>query len=74
MRCIAISARDKNSINKTFDTKAIDSITKRKIKTDLNPVIKTKDDFELVYFDAMTPLARTYSSSFTENEIHSHGS
>jgi predicted nucleotidyltransferase component of viral defense system len=43
----AISARDKNSINKTFDTKGIDSITKRKIKTDLNPVIKTKDDFEL---------------------------
>ena len=43
----AISARDKNSINKAFDTKAIDSITKRKIKTDLNPVIKTKDDFEL---------------------------
>jgi predicted nucleotidyltransferase component of viral defense system len=30
-----------------FDTKGIDSITKRKIKTDLNPVIKTKDDFEL---------------------------
>lgn len=25
----------------------IDSITKRKIRTDLNPVIKTKDDFEL---------------------------
>jgi len=43
----AISARDKNSINKTFDTKAIDSITKRKIKTNLHPVIKTKDDFEL---------------------------
>lgn len=43
----AISARDKSSINKTFDTKAIDSITKRKIKTDLLPVIKTKDDFEL---------------------------
>ncbi|MEA3422792.1 MAG: nucleotidyl transferase AbiEii/AbiGii toxin family protein [Bacillota bacterium] len=43
----AISARDKNSINKTFDTKGIDLITKRKIKTDLNPVIKTKDDFEL---------------------------
>jgi predicted nucleotidyltransferase component of viral defense system len=43
----AISARDKNTINKTFDTKAIDLITRRKIKTDLNPVIKTKDDFEL---------------------------
>lgn len=43
----AISARDKNSINKTFETKAIDSITKRKIKTDLFPVIKRIDDFEL---------------------------
>ncbi|MFH5835191.1 nucleotidyl transferase AbiEii/AbiGii toxin family protein [Proteiniclasticum sp. C24MP] len=43
----AISARDKNSINKTFDTEGIDSISKRKIKTDLKPVIKIKDDFEL---------------------------
>ena len=34
-------------INKTFDTSAIDSITKQKIKTDLMPVIKRKDDFEL---------------------------
>lgn len=40
----AISAKE---INKSFDTKAIDSITKRKIKTDLLPVIKRKDDFEL---------------------------
>ncbi|NDL67834.1 nucleotidyl transferase AbiEii/AbiGii toxin family protein [Anaerotalea alkaliphila] len=40
----AVSAKD---INKTFDTKAIDSITQRKIKTDLLPVIKRKDDFEL---------------------------
>jgi hypothetical protein len=40
----AISAKD---INKTFDTKAIDSITKLKIKRDLLPVIKTKDEFEL---------------------------
>lgn len=40
----AISAKD---INKTFDTKAIDSITKRKIKTDLLPVIKRRDDFDL---------------------------
>lgn len=40
----AISAKD---ISKTFDTKAIDSITKRKIKTDLIPVIKRKDDFDL---------------------------
>lgn len=40
----AISAK---GINKTFDTKAIDSITKQKIKTDLLPVIKRKDNFEL---------------------------
>lgn len=40
----AISAK---VINKTFDTKGIDSITKSKIKTDLYPVIKIKDDFEL---------------------------
>lgn len=40
----AISAK---VINKTFDTSAIDSITKQKIKTDLVPVIKRNDDFEL---------------------------
>ncbi|WP_303867554.1 nucleotidyl transferase AbiEii/AbiGii toxin family protein [Acetobacterium wieringae] len=40
----AISAK---VINKTFDTSAIDSITKQKIKTDLLPVIKRKEDFEL---------------------------
>ncbi len=43
----AISARDKNSINKTFDTTAIDLITNQKIKRDLIPVIKRKDEFEL---------------------------
>lgn len=40
----AISAK---VINKSFDTSAIDTITKQKIKTDLLPVIKRKDDFEL---------------------------
>ncbi|MDQ2085645.1 nucleotidyl transferase AbiEii/AbiGii toxin family protein [Herbivorax sp. ANBcel31] len=40
----AVSAKD---INKTFDTKPIDSITQRKIKTDLLPVIKRKDNFEM---------------------------
>lgn len=40
----AISAKE---INKSFDTRAIDSITKRRIKTDLLPVIKRKDDFDL---------------------------
>ncbi len=43
----AISARDKNSINKDFDTTDIDLITNQKIKRDLFPVIKRKDDFEL---------------------------
>lgn len=43
----AISAKDKNSINKNFDTSRIDLITARKIRTDLKPVITTKDDFEL---------------------------
>ncbi len=42
----AISAKD---INKTFDTKAIDSITERKIKTDLLPVLKKRDGFEVEY-------------------------
>lgn len=40
----AITAKN---INKTFDTKTIDSITRRKIKTDLSPVIKAKDDFDV---------------------------
>lgn len=40
----AISAKE---INKEFDTKAIDTITKQKIKTDLLPVIRNKDNFEL---------------------------
>ena len=43
----AISARDKNNINKTFDATAIDLITNQKIKRELFPVIKRKDDFEL---------------------------
>src|SRR5665647_1408325 len=55
----AISARDKNSINKTFDTTAIDLITKLKIKRDLLPVIKRKDDFEL---DAAKKLVKEYIS------------
>lgn len=50
----AISAK---AINKTFDTSAIDSITKQKIKTDLLPVIKRKDDFEL---EAAKKLVKSY--------------
>lgn len=63
-----ISSRDKYSINKTFDTVGIDSITKRKIKTDLNPVIKTKDDFEL---ESAKKLVKEYISDLmilTERE------
>jgi len=40
----AISAKE---INKTFDLIAVDSISQRKIKTELRPVIKRKDDFDL---------------------------
>lgn len=40
----AISAKD---INKTFDTKAIDNLTKHKIKTDLLPVIRRKEVLDL---------------------------
>jgi len=39
-----ISAKE---INNTFDDKGIDLITKRKIKTDLYPLISAKDNFEL---------------------------
>lgn len=52
----AISAKE---INKTFDTKAVESITKRKIRTDLYPVIKAKDDFEL---DSARKLVKEYIS------------
>lgn len=40
----AISAKE---INKTFDTSSIDTISPRKIKTDLYPVIKNKERFDL---------------------------
>lgn len=40
----AISAK---TINKSFDLKAIDTITNYKIKTDLLPVLRKKDDFDL---------------------------
>ncbi len=53
----AIAAKD---INKTFDTRAIDSITKRKIKTDLLPVIKRKDDFEI---ESAKKLVKEYISN-----------
>ena len=53
----AISARDKNSINKTFVTKAINSISSHMIKRDLLPVIKRIDDFEL---ESAKKLAKEY--------------
>ena len=40
----AISAK---KVNKVFDTSAIDTLNKQKIKTDLLPVIRRKDDFNL---------------------------
>lgn len=40
----AISAKE---INKTFDTSAIDALNKQRIKTDLLPVLRRKDDFNL---------------------------
>lgn len=41
----AISAKE---VNKTFDKSAIDAITQRKVKTDLYPVIKRQERFDLV--------------------------
>jgi predicted nucleotidyltransferase component of viral defense system len=61
----AISAK---VLNKTFDTSAIDSITKQKIKTDLLPVIKRKDDFEL---ETAKQMVKTYIAdlmALTEDE------
>ncbi|MDN5308370.1 MAG: hypothetical protein PWP16_1733 [Eubacteriaceae bacterium] len=61
----AISAK---VINKTFDTSAIDSITKQKIKTDLLPVIKREDDFEL---ETAKKMVKTYIAdlmALTEDE------
>ncbi|MGB4590316.1 MAG: nucleotidyl transferase AbiEii/AbiGii toxin family protein [Clostridiaceae bacterium] len=47
-KCIIFySAISAKVINITFDTKAIDSITQRKIKTDLLPVIKRNEEFDL---------------------------
>lgn len=50
----AISSR---TINKTFNTKAIDSIHKHKIKTDLLPVIRKRDGFDL---DAAKKIVKEY--------------
>ncbi len=55
-------------INKTFDTSAIDSITKQKIKTDLMPVIKRKDDFELEKAKKMVKAYITDLMVLTEDE------
>lgn len=52
----AISAK---VINKSFNTEAIDTITQRKIKTDLLPVIKKKDEFEL---ESAKKLVKSYIS------------
>lgn len=52
----AISAK---TINKTFDTKAISSISKHKIKTDLLPVIRKRDGFDL---DSAKKIVKEYIS------------
>ncbi|MCF8009209.1 MAG: nucleotidyl transferase AbiEii/AbiGii toxin family protein [Halanaerobiales bacterium] len=44
---IFYAAISSNKIDKIFDTKAIDSITKHKIRTDLIPVIGSNNDFNL---------------------------
>ncbi|OCZ49928.1 nucleotidyl transferase AbiEii/AbiGii toxin family protein [Dehalobacter sp. TeCB1] len=52
----AISARE---INKSFDTEAIDRITKYKIRTDLVPVLTKQDPFDL---DSAKKAAKEYIS------------
>lgn len=52
----AISAKE---INKSFDTKAIDNITKYKIRTDLFPVLTKHDLFEL---DSAKKIVKEYIS------------
>ena len=76
----AVSARN---INKTFDTKAIDGITRQKIKTELQPVIRKQEDFDL---DAAKKIVKEYISELMntsndekefldrfENKIYSPG-
>lgn len=52
----AISAKE---INKNFDIKAIDNITKYKIRTDLDPVIAKRDSFDL---DSAKNIVKKYIS------------
>jgi len=61
----AISAK---SINKCFDASALDLLTNHKIKTDLYPVIRKKEIFDL---DSTKKLARSYVAGLmqlTESE------
>jgi len=44
---IFYAAISSDRINKTFDTKVIDGISKNKIKTDWWPVLRKRDDFDL---------------------------
>lgn len=47
-KCVIFyAAVSSKKINKTFNTKAVDSITERKIKTDLFPVIRKRETFDL---------------------------
>jgi len=52
----AVSAKD---INKTFDMKIVDTITQRKIRTDLLPVIRRQEDFDL---DSAKKVVKEYIS------------
>lgn len=65
----AISAKDKNSINTTFNTKAMDTITNRKIKRELLPMLNFNDDFKL---ESAKNLVKDYISELmvlSDNEI-----
>jgi predicted nucleotidyltransferase component of viral defense system len=47
-KCVVFyAAISTNNINKTFNTTAIDSLTKHKIKTDLIPVLTRQESFDL---------------------------
>ena len=60
-KCVVFyAAISTKTINKTFDTQAMDSITKHKIKTELLPVMRKRDYFDL---DAAKKTVKEYMSS-----------
>ena len=63
-KCVIFyAAISTNKINKNFDTEAVDSIDKRKIKTDLLPVIRRKDEFDL---EATKKMVKSYIKELME--------